>query len=132
MLKKFLTAISFGIAASLGGAAETYPHSPYPNPASNAIYNLLFCDNPALFLPKAGEKPTHWQLTLANANIPALELLASDELQEGRVRYLAYSKLRALGQVVVPKILCWGSLSKCHWRLVWTRLQPLQKAGCVT
>jgi hypothetical protein len=104
MLKKLLTAIGFGIAAS-SGAADTPSYSPYENRASNAIYNLLFCDNPALFHAKAGETPTPWQATLASANVPALEALASDESQEGRVRYLAFSRLRTLGRIVAPKKL---------------------------
>jgi hypothetical protein len=105
MLKKLLTAIGLGVAATSGSAAEAPSYSPYANPASNAIYNLLFCDNPALFQAKVGEKPTPWQTTLAGADVRALETLASDESQEGRVRYLAFSRLRALGRSVPPKTL---------------------------
>jgi hypothetical protein len=87
------------------GAATGPTYSPYTSSAANDIYNLLFCDKPEAFQPKTGNQLTSWQSTLASSNTARLQALASDESQEGRVRYLAFSKLRALGQSVPPKKL---------------------------
>lgn len=104
MLRKNLAAIGLGVAASSGAAAAP-PYSPYANPAMNEIYNMLFCDDPAAYAAKPGQAPTAWKATLASDDVAALRSLASDTAQEGRVRYLAFSRLRALGQKVTPKIL---------------------------
>lgn len=104
MLRKILAAIGLGVAASSAAAAAP-PYSPYANPATNAIYNLLFCDDPAGYAAKPGQTPATWQATLASDDVAALRSLANDTAQEGRVRYLAFSRLRAIGQTVTPKIL---------------------------
>lgn len=105
MLRKLLT--SLGILASTAGAAAAPPYAPYKSDAANTIYNLLFCDNPAGFIAKSTEKPTAWQLALASSpiDVPALEALANDSNQEGRIRYLAFQRLRTSGRDVPQKLL---------------------------
>ena len=104
MLCKPLTAIGL-VTASSTMANPTY--APYSSEAANSFYNLLFCDEPVAFSVKSGVDPTPWQATLFStpADIPALEALASDTTQEGRTRYLAFSRLRHLGVSVQPKRL---------------------------
>ena len=77
-------------------------YAPYTNDSANAIYNLLFCDDSSKFQPKPGENPASWQIALfaTPRTSPALEALASDSSQEGRIRYLAFSRLRELGKLV--------------------------------
>jgi hypothetical protein len=105
MVRSFLTALGFGLATAPTLAAP--PYAPYKSDAANGIYNLLFCDDRAKFQQKAGESPTSWQTTLFSEppDRPALSALASDLTQEGRIRYLAYSRLRELGQSVPAKIV---------------------------
>jgi len=106
MFRKLLAAVGLSVAAAAGAVANP-PYSPYASEAANTIYNLLFCDSPAAFKAKPGESPTHWQTVLfsASADVEALGALASDATQEGRIRFLAFSRLRELGKVVQPKIL---------------------------
>ena len=106
MFRKLLAVVGLSIAATAGAVANP-PYSPYASEAANAIYNLLFCDDPAAFKAKPGEGPTQWQAVLfsAPADVKALWALASDATQEGRIRFLAFSRLRELGNVVQPKIL---------------------------
>src|SRR5260221_3755917 len=106
MFRKLLAAIGLGVSA-VSGATASPPYSPYTSEAANAIYNLLFCDDSAAFKAKRGESPTPWQAALFSvpANVPAVETLASDASQEGRIRYLAFSKLRELGRPVPAKKL---------------------------
>lgn len=105
MLRKLLAAVGLSFAAS-GAVAGTH-YSPYSNEAINAIYNLLFCDNADGFKSKPGETPTRWQSILFSSpsDFASLEALASDPSAEGRVRFLAYSRLREQGKIVQPKIL---------------------------
>jgi len=105
MFRKLLAAVGFGVASA--GAIASPPYSPYASEATNAIYNLLFCDDPAAFKTKTGEKPTHWQAVVFSApvDVEALQALAADTSQEGRIRFLAFSRLRELGKTVQPKIL---------------------------
>ena len=106
MFRKLLAAVGFSVATTAGAVANP-PYSPYTSEAANAIYNLLFCDNPAAFKAKPGESPTHWQAILFSApvDVAALQALASDASQEGRIRFLAFSRLRELGKAVQPKTL---------------------------
>ena len=105
MIKHLLDAL--GLSPSVAIAAARAPHAPYPTPSTNLVYNLLFCDEPARFAVAPGNAPSPWQRTLfaEPADPTALRALAVDSSQEGRVRYLAFSKLRQLGQQVPPKIL---------------------------
>lgn len=106
MLRKFLAVFGIGVAAASGAAAGP-PYGPYASDSANAIYNLLFCDEPSAFQGHPKSDRAEWQKVLF-ANPPSasdLSALASDASQEGRVRFLAYSRLRGLGQQVKPKIL---------------------------
>jgi hypothetical protein len=82
-------------------------HSPYAQPAANALYNLLFCDDPAAFRPRPGEAAAPWQATLyaADAQPERIAALARDTSADARVRALAWGRLRALGHPVPPKLL---------------------------
>jgi hypothetical protein len=104
MLRKALAALGL-LASTSEGAAP--PYTPYASQAANDIYNLLFCDDVAAFAPLPGQKPTPWQaVLLAKASdVPALRALAADPSEEGRVRYLAFARLRSAGQPVEPKQL---------------------------
>ncbi len=106
MLRKLLAAVGLSVAAT-AEAVTNPPYSPYTSGAANAIYNMLFCDNPTAFEAKPGERPTLWQAVLfsASADVEALRTLATDTTQEGRVRFLAFSRLRELGKAVQPRIL---------------------------
>lgn len=106
MFRKLLTAVGLGVVAASAAMANP-PYAPYASEAPNAIYNLLFCDDLAAFRVKQGESPTAWQRILFAdpANIPAIKALAADTSQEGRIRYVAFSRLRELGQVVPSKTL---------------------------
>lgn len=105
MFRKLLAALSVAVAASAAMAAP--PYSPYSNEGVDEIYNLLFADDRAAFEERKGASPTSWQAALGAdpADIPTLERLAADESQEGRIRYLAYSRLRELGRPVPAKTL---------------------------
>jgi hypothetical protein len=106
MLRRFLAFVGSG-AVAVGSAAANPPYAPYAESAANDIYNLLFCDNSTAFVPRPGQTPAAWQTLLASnpPNTPGLVKLANDSTQEGRVRYLAYSRLRTLGQTVPAKLL---------------------------
>ncbi|MBK9115941.1 MAG: hypothetical protein IPM22_09915 [Betaproteobacteria bacterium] len=88
-------------------SASEPPYAPYAIPAANEVYNLLFCDSPAAFAAAPGARPAGWQATLfaEPAASAALRALADDAAQEGRVRYLAYRRLHALGRDVPAKVL---------------------------
>jgi hypothetical protein len=91
------------VAAAIGAP----PYSPYSNEAIDGIYNLLFCDDISAFRPKPGEKSASWQAALFSEppDISALESLAADVSQEGRIRSLAYQRLRSVGKKVASKVL---------------------------
>ena len=106
MFRKIFSALGLGLA-SVSGAAATPPYAPYSDPAANEIYNLLFCDNLSSFAPRAKLKPQP-QLEALFADppdIPVLEKFASDSSQEGRLRSLAYWRLRSTGIRVPSKVL---------------------------
>jgi hypothetical protein len=105
MLRKLLAAV--GLGAGTAGVLAQPPYAPYQSSEANEIYNLLFCDDPAAFKPRPGQTPVPWQATLFSEpnDRSALLALATEASQEGRVRYLAYAKLRELGQPVPPKVL---------------------------
>jgi hypothetical protein len=106
MFHMLLAAVGLSVAAT-AEAVTNSPYSPYASESANVIYNLLFCDNTAAFNAKPGESPTHWQAVLFSAppDVEALQTLAADATQEGRIRFLAFSRLRELGKAVQPKIL---------------------------
>jgi hypothetical protein len=85
----------FGLSAALAGAADAAT-GPYPDPSSNHLYELLFCDVPALYRPPPGAAAADWQVLLyaPDADVAAVRALAVDAVQESRVRALAYAWLR--------------------------------------
>jgi hypothetical protein len=106
MLRKLLTAVGLG-AVSAGITRAAPPYSPYSESAANAIYNLLFCDTQSPVPPSAAPPLAPWQLLLSSnpPDVPGLVALADDAGQEGRIRYFAYSRLRAIGEAVPAKRL---------------------------
>jgi hypothetical protein len=71
-------------------------HSPYNVPATNTIYNLLFCDDLDRYRAGFdGEATGPWKVLFATSSDPdALEALASDVSEESRLRILAFNALR--------------------------------------
>lgn len=79
--------------------------SPYASSAANFMYNLLFCDRRDSFRGREGPPPELSALFTDPPDISGLKQLAGDESQEGRVRYLAFARLREAGVPVQPKVL---------------------------
>ena len=106
MFRKLLAAVGVGLVTTSVALAAP-PYSPYANQATDAIYNLLFCDDVSTFQPKEDSQPTSWQTTLFSepADISGLEALAADTSREGRIRALAYQRLRSAGEKVRGKVL---------------------------
>lgn len=79
---------------------------PYAGPQVNLVYNLMFCDNLALFRPEgaaAVEEP--WSsLFTEPARVQALRRLADDATQESRMRALACRRLLETGSEITPKL----------------------------
>jgi len=82
-------------------------YSPYPDDATNKIYNLLFCDDLSLFRTNfqgAAEGP--WKSLFADPKDPAgLEALASNLTEESRLRILAFNALGKKAASTHPKEL---------------------------
>jgi hypothetical protein len=95
MFKKLLEWLGLGAATEASVLAGGLP-APYADDATNSIYNLLFCDEPALWKPKEGKHPAYWQSVLCNENADpkAVAALADSEIEESRTRVLAYNWLR--------------------------------------
>lgn len=72
-------------------------HQPYKEKATNFLYNLLFCDDLALFRPR-DSTPVSGALTILLSATPRtdeVERIAKDETEESRVRILAFNYLRS-------------------------------------
>ena len=82
-------------------------YEPYAEPHVNFLYNLLFCDDISLFKNgDIGEGDGPWPTLLADdPNVTALRKIAEDETNEGRVRAIAFNRLRAAAEKVPSKIL---------------------------
>jgi hypothetical protein len=82
-------------------------YEPYAESHVNFLYNLLFCDDISLFMNDdtvEGDGP--WPTLLAdNPDVTALRKIAGDEINEGRVRAIAFNRLRAAAEKVPSKIL---------------------------
>lgn len=106
MLKKFLAAIGVTLAAS-GSATAAGLYKPYAELHANFLYNLLFCDDINLFKTQgANTNVGLWGTLLAERpDKAALHKVANDVSNEGRVRSIAFNRLRALGESVPPKRL---------------------------
>lgn len=96
MLRKLAAALGFSAAVAAPAATA------YPDPSTQHLYDLLFCDRPALYRPPSGGVVSAWQAVLyaANADAAAVRALAEDAGQESRVRALAYGWLREHRQPV--------------------------------
>ena len=76
---------------------ETSPwFQPYKGQSQNLIYNLLFCDNPAVLRSSfKGEISGPWKtLFSSEASANELEAIAGDEKLETRLRILAFNALK--------------------------------------
>ncbi len=106
MLKKLLAAVGITLAAS-GSTSATELYKPYTESHVNFLYNLSFCDDLSLFRNQNSEKGVAlWGALLAeHPDTATLHKIANDEANEGRVRALAYNRLRAAGEVVPSKRL---------------------------
>jgi hypothetical protein len=111
MFKKLFAAVGLAMASN-GAAVAAAPadnglHRPYADAHVNFMYNLLFCDDLALFANRDGRKEIGEWATLTAEPPDALALLkvAQDEKQEGRIRALAYNRLRAIGNASPSKEL---------------------------
>lgn len=77
-------------------------HRPYKHETNNFLYNLLFCDEPALFRPKP--MPSTGSFAVLFSPTPRIEdvqRVANDENEESRLRVLAFNYLRSK-KVEVP------------------------------
>jgi len=84
------------------------PHpAPYKNSAADFMYNLLFCDDPALFLQNGAPDPTtDLGIVLSEASTEAaVRAVAENGEAEGRTRMLAFAWLRRRGAKVPSRIL---------------------------
>ncbi len=106
VFRKLFAALGVCLVTTSGAIAAP-PYAPYANQAADAIYNLLFCDDISAFRPKQDGQTTPWQAALFSepADMAALEALAADVSQEGRVRALAYRRLHGAGKKVPGKVL---------------------------
>jgi hypothetical protein len=105
-MKKFLAILGIGLAAS-GSATASELYKPYAESHVNFLYNLLFCDDLTLFKKQNNaESEGLWAALLADKpDKNALRRIAEDKTNEGRVRALAYNRLRAAGEKVPTKQL---------------------------
>jgi hypothetical protein len=86
-----------GLAGMLGSPAQAVDHpAPFAAAHANSIYNLLFCDDPALFKDQNGQDRFS-----ADSDPAKVRKIAEDQNEESRIRALAYNWLRA-GHEIVP------------------------------
>jgi hypothetical protein len=106
MFRKILATLGFGRAVD-APVAGVGTYAPYAEPHANFLYNLLFCDDLALFKQQDGmQADGPWPHLLAEpAYTAALRAIADDRAHEGRVRALACHRLRAEGETVPAKEL---------------------------
>lgn len=104
MIKRLLAALGIDRTtnAPANGAGS---YKPYAESHVNFFYNLLFCDDISLFKNENTAKADGpWPTVLADKpDLEELRRIADDETAEGRVRALAFNRLRAAGQSVPPK-----------------------------
>lgn len=80
--------------------------STYPDPATDKIYELLFCDNLELFRGSSVSTEYPWSTMLASSpDIASLEKIASEAELESRTKILAANLLRSLGKPLDDKRL---------------------------
>jgi hypothetical protein len=83
--------------------AQGIKYTPYTDRATNLIYNLLFCDDLALYKANhQGRVTGPWRVLFAKpANVTGLQTLADSTSAETRLRILAFNALKQ--QNVRPK-----------------------------
>jgi hypothetical protein len=81
--------------------------SPYKNPATNLMYELLFCDDIDLYKSNSQKLENYpWNILFSDkANTSTLIEITEDGNTESRVKILAYNKLIANGQKIDKKEL---------------------------
>jgi hypothetical protein len=106
MFKKLIAALGIGMAAT-GSVSAVEGYKPYAEPHVNFLYNLLFCDDISLFkTPEAQAAGGVLGTLLAEPpDKTTLRKIADDPANEGRVRALAYNRLRAASEKVPEKKL---------------------------
>jgi hypothetical protein len=106
MIRKLLATLGIGLVLTYPATAMEF-YKPYKEDHVNFIYNLLFCDDLMLWKNENTTKGSGlWPTLLAETpDLKALEKIAKDETNEGRVRTMAFSRLRELGYNVPPKKL---------------------------
>lgn len=106
MMKKLLAMVGLGGGAG-GAASATKFYTPYAESHVNTLYNLLFCDDIALFCTDGSARAIGpWPTLFAEKlDATALSSLAADERAESRIRALAYNRLRAAGHTVPARKL---------------------------
>lgn len=78
---------------------------PYGDETCNFIYNLLFCDIPALF-QGSGEPSLTDMLFVPGADAGVLRAIANDAATyDSRYRALAFNRLREMGETVPSRLL---------------------------
>lgn len=90
---------------SFGNRPSSGPfYRPYRQDSINHIYNLLFCDDPALY--RNGRQQGALAEVLSQmATREALERIGNDPDVESRVRVLAFNRMRAMNMPVPEKRL---------------------------
>lgn len=80
---------------------------PYPDDATNLIYELMFCDRPDLFRSKNNETLAYpWDVLFATPpDIDGLYDITMDGEAESRVKLLAYNAIRNSGEPIEDKEL---------------------------
>lgn len=106
MFKKFFAALGNAMASS-GSVAVAGLHSPYSQAHVNFMYNLLFCDDLTLYSnPKRVDASGVWTPLLADRpDAAVLRAIAADQKNEGRIRAIAFNRLRAMGEETPAKQL---------------------------
>ena len=97
----------FALITSNSVYAQSLKYTPYNDPATDTIYNLLFCDDLALY------KATHkgpiagpWRVLFATPpDVKGLQALADSPTQESRLRILAFNQLKQHKQAPRKKVL---------------------------
>lgn len=104
MIKKILMALGLSLGATASATAADF-YKPYAEPHVNFLYNLLFCDDLTLFRNENTSKGKGlWSTLLADKpDLSSLQKIAEDESVEGRVRAIAFNRLRASGRQVPKK-----------------------------
>jgi hypothetical protein len=94
MLRRLAKLIGLGSKPGAPARAVDHP-APFAVAHANSIYNLLFCDDPALFKDRNGRERFD-----AGADPANVRKIAEDQNGESRVRALAYNWLRARNETV--------------------------------